>query len=216
MTPRSVDLSRVRGRLTIAAEALRVARTLIQEAGEVRELHALARTVEKVKDVAEAYLDVLTDVVAKVRAAPQVGDLAEASPHLVFGLAALSSAVGELREGARLTFRATWTTGDVAEPLQEEQPPPTRALPRPSRADVLAFLHDARAMTEARDLDEPHGVILTDPETGSVQVYGPYPDAYAAASAAGAWQRYHDRVTGPPSMKVTIVMHLDASVPPEV
>lgn len=48
-------------------------------------------------------------------------------------------------------------------------------------ADLVA---EVRARGEAEDLDWPHVILETDPETGHRQVVGPYPDAFTPRAAS--------------------------------
>jgi hypothetical protein len=46
--------------------------------------------------------------------------------------------------------------------------------------DVLRLINDMQAGAESLDLNEPSSVLITDPETGTKTIAGPYSDGYAA------------------------------------
>lgn len=48
-----------------------------------------------------------------------------------------------------------------------------------------AALRRLRARVDARELDQPHAVLCTDPQTGHRVVIGPFDDAHAAGAAIG-------------------------------
>lgn len=51
------------------------------------------------------------------------------------------------------------------------------------REDALAFINSLEAWSESNDLNEPASVLITDPETGTKSITGPYPNGYAAFDA---------------------------------
>jgi hypothetical protein len=51
---------------------------------------------------------------------------------------------------------------------------------RPGRKDARNFLNELQAGSEVIDLDDPSAVLITDPETGTKTISGPYPNGYAA------------------------------------
>lgn len=77
-------------------------------------------------------------------------------------------------------------------------------------ADLQRFLAELQTTVAGWDANERHAVIERDPETGLVQVFGVYPDGYAAVVAAGKRKEYHDRVTGPPSLVYEVAMYFEA------
>lgn len=82
-----------------------------------------------------------------------------------------------------------------------------------ARADALALLAWLKATAREADRRQPHAVVETDPETGLVQVYGPYADAAAAATAAAERHRYHAVHTGPPQMQLSIALFHEGTGP---
>lgn len=71
--------------------------------------------------------------------------------------------------------------------------------PQVTKEAVLAVIAELREAMSTADLSLPHGVVMTDPETGLVQIYGPYDDHAGGVRAAGRLRAYHDEQTGPPA-----------------
>lgn len=86
--------------------------------------------------------------------------------------------------------------------------------PRQVREDAARLLNELQARTRAADRRQPHCVIETDPETGTEQVFGPYPDADAADAAAAEQGAYHAKVTGPPAMNYRVALWHDVTEKP--
>lgn len=88
----------------------------------------------------------------------------------------------------------------------------------PDEADrraARALLHDLITHSAVTDANEPHAVIMRDPETGSLLVYGPFDNALLAVEAAEAWRGYHDEKTGPPAMEFRLAMFCGPETPPK-
>lgn len=85
-------------------------------------------------------------------------------------------------------------------------PPVSPAVVAAAR-DLVAEL---KAQTTSFDMDQPHSLIETDPETGCTNVFGPLPDAYAAMTLAEERRAQHAKDTGPPEMVYRVGMHFSA------
>lgn len=53
----------------------------------------------------------------------------------------------------------------------------------PDREDARRLLNAVEAWTESLDVDEPSAILVTDPQTDTKTITGPYPNGYAAFSA---------------------------------
>lgn len=85
-------------------------------------------------------------------------------------------------------------------------PPVSPAVVAAAR-DLVAEL---KAQTTSFDMDQPHALIETDPETGCTNVFGPLPDAYAAMTLAEQRRAQHAKDTGPPDMEYRVGMCFNA------
>lgn len=52
-----------------------------------------------------------------------------------------------------------------------------------ARDDALAYLNQIEAWSESNDLDDPASVLVTDPQTGTKSIVGPYDNGYLAFDA---------------------------------
>lgn len=77
-------------------------------------------------------------------------------------------------------------------------------------ADARDLVAELKAQTTSFDMDQPHSLIETDPETGCTNVFGPLPDAYAAMALAEERRAQHAKDTGPPEMVYRVGMHFSA------
>lgn len=68
------------------------------------------------------------------------------------------------------------------------------------RRAAIDLLNQAEAMSHAAEVDDEHALIEIDPETGLIQVIGPYPDGMTALAALEWRKQYHLAETGPPEM----------------
>lgn len=75
------------------------------------------------------------------------------------------------------------------------------------RRVILDLLATLRARIEVDDIDEPHVVLETDPETGHQQVIGPYPNAYSALGATVQMTAQHAINVGDPPATYKVVMY---------
>lgn len=52
-----------------------------------------------------------------------------------------------------------------------------------AREEAIKLLNELEALAARIDLDEPSSVLVTDPETGTKSITGPYANGYAAFDA---------------------------------
>ena len=69
------------------------------------------------------------------------------------------------------------------------------------------FISGVRAKVEAAELDRPHVVLQCDPLTGFRQAFGPFADAYVAASAAKMLHDRHEQ-TGLPCWRYDVIPYI--------
>lgn len=65
---------------------------------------------------------------------------------------------------------------------------------------LLGKIGETKRSMNEQEREQPHVAIQIDPETGAVQVYGPYTDAPAAEAAIEDMREWHRVHTGPPAL----------------